>query len=35
MKTLNSAISVKIDSYDKEIANGILKKIRIRHEHIC
>ncbi len=27
METLTSAISVQVDSHDKEVANGILKKL--------
>ncbi len=27
MENLTSAISVQVDSYDKEVANGILKKL--------
>ena len=30
MESLTSAISVQVDTYDKELANGILKKLGLK-----
>ncbi len=35
MESLTTAISVQIDSHDKEVASSILKKTRPKYEHLC